>query len=801
MRADVLKYGDRGPYLSGNGYAYTASVEMARAKNKSVQVTKRTDNQALDPRYPTGVPPVLTPNIFVAAPQALNFSAGDLVTQDLAGYVTGTDASGYVMSLVPVTGTLAGVGLTLNSNTIIFGTAVQANFTYRLRVTKSGYTFDAPTTSQIIVAAAAVTVIPIRAPFFTVTPDQATPKNDLAWDWANGDVEIWRGVDGATPALYQTRTAPGTQPALTFTGTTLGGATPATFNRSGNDITISNVVDGGFANASDLANLMAAAVTLGIGQSVNCTLPVFAGDPNSEAGIGIRQALVAMSPSVQLARRPDASNSATPMLSRATQGGTVTWKADATVNGLVDARIVRPNSTDYRFDQYALNNILAITTHTVPMSGGQYAYAYCNRVLPGAAISAQITNVYVNALGTGTYSDTSVSGGHVYVYLIRTKVGASFSEFSAPISATIQLPATGVIKFGPGILDQFTPPAVNGISGYRPDLAVHLNALKAHIDRIRNITYIRGLAINVYWAAVEGDIAGQYKTQWLQDILDYAQAAGKLIYLRVETGVFGGYASIYDIYPRYIVDNATTYGVTPLVSLQNGAYKGQTSCNWKVGVADRINAYMAFFGNLFNNHPAMEFIKPIGETSISVQNGVQGFSPEAFAAQIIRSYPLWRQAWPSVSIGVGVNDMGADANIISLYEAGIQYYIAFGGPDVWPGDVDQSLKIFKGLIGGKDYSSILDWTIEAQYQSFQGRWTIAQLWGAMVNGYTGADDGITVGSPKCRRLIMYVNEATGTAAQKYETGEKPFYASVNGRVYQESGVTPVPSSYPAVIRR
>lgn len=440
MRADVLKYGNRGPYIAGTGYEYSASVEMARAAIKKLTVVPRTDNQALDPRYPTGVPPVSVPVIVVATPPGLTLTAGDTISQALASYVTGADASGYVMSLVAVSGTLAGVGGVLTTTTLS-GTAVQGNFTYRLRVTKSGFTFDAPATTQIAVAAAVIadTLAPNTPKFFTIATDSVTPKVDLAGDYpmdqrsatvgptdkVSVDIEratVTAGVIGAY-SIVTTKTASLDQPNPILALYALGAATIGSASKSGADITLSNVVDGLIGNSNDDCNFYGGPITLPVGGRVGLTLPAFSsGYEWSVGGLMIRQSLTSKDKSLQILRRATATpEKGAPMLSRATLNAVLTYTNDATVTGEVDAVIERGASNTWIFSVYSGGNIVAVTTHTVAMTGPIYVGPYLSREAPGAAISAIFKNFWVSANARWTYSDTTVVAGQVYAYRIRGK--------------------------------------------------------------------------------------------------------------------------------------------------------------------------------------------------------------------------------------------------------------------------------------------------------------------------------------------------------------------------------------------
>jgi len=348
--------------------------------------------------------------------------------------------------------------------------------------------------------------------------------------------------------------------------------------------------------------------------------------------------------------------------------------------------------------------------------------------------------------------------------------------------------STKAMKWHPGSYAWYSPGSTDGVPGYRFDVPQYRDSILSFLDSIKNEPSVKGILVAGYPRSFEGDTAGDFSAGFAATdaILARAQQYGKYVMFRYETGLFGNYASIYHIYPRYIVDGGQ-YGYSKLVSLTNGAYKGTTMRMWQQATMDRAIAVSAAYGARYNNHPNFEMITMVGETSISVQDGVDGFSTSNYLSQIVRAIPAFRSHWPNTGIRIGANDMGPDSNLTALYAAGAKAGIGFGGPDVWPGDVTQADRIFAGLDSNynrtyTDYRNTIPWAVEAQYQSFMGRWTPAQLWGAMVNGYTGTDDGKTLPSLQTRYFIWYVNEYAGDAKDKWSTGTLPFIRSVNGQI-------------------
>lgn len=401
--------------------------------------------------------------------------------------------------------------------------------------------------------------------------------------------------------------------------------------------------------------------------------------------------------------------------------------------------------------------------------------------------TGEYRQVAVNSLN---YKATSGAKLPAAVFVLKAAASADPATPADPdVPDTPIPPVTGAaIKWNPGNYAWFSPGAVNGVPGYRFDIAVHRDAILAFLDSIKNEPTVKGILVAGYPKSFEGDTAGDFAAGFaaLDAILAHAQQYGKRVMVRYETGLFGNYGSIYDSYPRYLVDGSQ-YGYTKLISLTDGTYKGVTARMWQQSTMDRAIAVSAAYGARYNAHPNFEMITMIGETSISVKDGVDGFSPANYSAQIQRAMPLFRAAWPNTGIRIGANDMGADSNILALYDQGVKYGIAFGGPDVWPGDVTQA----DALFAKRGLQDTLPWAVEAQYQSFMGKWTPAQLWGAMASGYTGTDSKQVLPSLKVRYFIWYVNEFAGQAKDKWSSGTLPYIRSISGAV----GSTACPSSY------
>jgi hypothetical protein len=348
------------------------------------------------------------------------------------------------------------------------------------------------------------------------------------------------------------------------------------------------------------------------------------------------------------------------------------------------------------------------------------------------------------------------------------------------------------IKWHPGAYVWYSPPGVDGVSGYRADLAVHRQRVLDFIESIKDEPSIRGIQLVVFWRALEGDTPGDYTAGFaaIDEILARLAKYNKRLMLGFQTVVFGGFASIYDIFPRYVVDDGR-YGVTELGFY---GYGGMTALTWQRDTGDRVVALSQAYGARYDAAPNFEMLT-LGETALQVPFGVEGFSNQAVLAELQHILTAARGHWPHTALRVGANDLAPDPLMTQLFKTCADLHVAVGGPDVWPLDVTQADRVFVGLDDQHrqvytDYRDQLPWSVEIQWQSFGGQFTLAQLHDATMSGYTAG--GFAMPSMKTKYLIWYVNESNGNASTQWLTAELPFI-----RAHSAPYSTDCPSLYPA----
>jgi hypothetical protein len=835
---------------------------MARSAVRSVAIINRTDRQAWDGHCPNGVPPVSVPVIFVAAPPDLSYTAGQSVSQNLASYVTGTDASGYVMSLVAVFGTLAGVGLSL-STTTISGTAVQAGFTYKLRATKGGFTFDAPATSQVVVSPVVVTdtQAPTIPAFPTIVVDTATPKCTPSVDFPMDirpnpsdrvKVECWKtittnGVLG-TETLLGTVTASVDQPNPVFATGIIGAATPGTVTYSAGNVSFANILDGTYSDSADQVNYCLAPVTWAVGATFSLVLNApTSGSAYSEVALSIRASLTSMAPSIRLIVR--SSGVASPLLYRPSQGAALSYVGDFSISGSAPVRATRLVNDQFRLEHYdaATGQVINTLICTLVMPTLVYFGADCDRVIPGAAMTAAVNQLCFSVAGRASFEDLATPSGFTYGYRFKGKDSATVansSAFSTSVAGTISPVAGNAIKYHPG--DYIWPPpgatpdnypgdgSLGGISGRRFDMPIHRDAYLAFLDEIAPYPEIIGIQIVADWKALEGDTPGNHTAGFdaMDAILARAVLRGKRVMLSWQTVVFGNFARLSDIFPTYLGNQATPtdatggYGLTTMTGNDGTEYHGVTARTWQRHTGDRVIAVSNAWAARYNPHPNFEMIT-MGETALDCQPGLNGFSVDNQETELLRQIPLMRAAWQNTAIRIGANDFHPDDRMNRLLDMCDLHYCGVGGPDIWLGDVTQADRQFAGYNEPDwpnhavpqparqqiytDRRDRIPWAIEVQFQSFSGYngyfWTLAMLRNGTLNGYTPLNQAFQpngfapIVGMKTKYLVWWRNDYAGAQSTWWQTagtGQRDFIRA--NPLYPLGTVVAAPSRYPAVNR-
>lgn len=758
---------------------------MPRAALKFVTVTARTDNGCVDARFPDGVPSAPLDIVIAAIPDITGIATGAYSENLRTLYVSGTDASGSVLSLTTISGSLGTVGLSLSTDTLT-GTATAGEVVLRLVVTKSGQTFVSNQFARTVTVAVPPDTLPPTIPVGLTATRISNTRIDLSVDWpadpVTGSVTatdpvkvlIEKAEDGGSFGALTTLTAASSQPVQEFTASAVGSMTSPNASQTGSDITLT-VTDGNFHNSTD-AMLFAGAPVSGDFE-VACQLPVFtSGYQWSQAGLCIRQNRTTLSPCVFVARRADAAGNGTPLVYRSSQGGNVGYTADAQISGAVDAKISRVgNVFTYRVWNAATSSWTTIGSATVVMTDPVEAGVFAMRVQSGAAISPVCGSVRINQLGAGSYSDTAVTADHVYQYRARSRDSASTPNtsdynFTTSISTTA---ATGQRDFHPG----------HGMT-LDPGSGATLASRLSHIAQIASETTVPLVAHFFRWSELE-TTRGNYDAGFalVDQYLAACEDADKYFCLWVKDSIFGNTTSV----PK---TDAHSFLPTYHDTLGGGPYLWPGGTNWNgylLGTArldsplvmDALIALFVAYAQRYNNHPRFEMIGN-AETSVGVPNGYQGWSAVNFETQIKRLMVEGAKAWTKKGLRLPANYASSDIAMQSLVAVANTNRWSVGGPDTTPTRSFTANRVFNGNLGGIDYRGLTPWVSEAQATElggYQGTFTPQQLWDQTQTGTLA-----TGGSMMPNYFFWDRNTYAGGTAQRWSTGILPFIRSINGAI-------------------
>jgi len=338
--------------------------------------------------------------------------------------------------------------------------------------------------------------------------------------------------------------------------------------------------------------------------------------------------------------------------------------------------------------------------------------------------------------------------------------------------STTGVPSSQSIKWHPGHYA-----ALDGMlraSNRSALMAEHM----VQIEEIAREPNVAGVQLYVQWSALEGDTPGDYAAgmAMLQNYLDALAPSGKRLMVALFHVQFGGYPpdDLSLFFPSYVWKNPSgQYGTT---AMRNGI----TSRVWQQATMDRLIHQMQAYGARFDSDPYFEMVA-LGETSVAIDTGVDGFSNTNLLAQFKRLYTATRAAWPRTALRLAANYVGSDGQTADLISFCVGVRCAIGGPDVIPSEDIQANRIFSGGGGGTDYRGILPFVAEVQSPELgghEGTWTPFELYDHSMNGNASA--GINATRPQY--FIWLRNTWSGGAAQQWSTGILPFIRSVNGAV-------------------
>lgn len=365
-----------------------------------------------------------------------------------------------------------------------------------------------------------------------------------------------------------------------------------------------------------------------------------------------------------------------------------------------------------------------------------------------------------------------------------------------PVVATTPVVSGGAIKWHPGHYAFIAPTLFTG----RQET---LDGILSFIDSIAQEPTVKGVQVMGYWGEFEGATPGDYSRGFatLDAILARAAKHKKYVILSIMPAVFGGYGSDWSAFlPAYLI-NQSQYGITEFDL--NGS--GLQARIWQKATSDRLIALTNAYGARYNSHPNFEMFT-IGETSVNVSEGKDGYSLGALDEQLTRQMSAARAAFPNTAIRLGANWYGSDGWMIALLKRAAEMDIAVGGPDVVPRSAVQSNQVFTGASAGStDLRGIVPFIAEVQSPSLGGKvgtYTAEQLFLAAMEGVSTRSGGETGSGTAVFRavepqyFVWYVNTWSGGAEQKWDSGILPYIRKINGAVFS----TACPKGYSAGCR-
>jgi hypothetical protein len=197
---------------------------------------------------------------------------------------------------------------------------------------------------------------------------------------------------------------------------------------------------------------------------------------------------------------------------------------------------------------------------------------------------------------------------------------------------------------------------------------------KAHFSQISKLDAdpaVKGIKLQIYWAALEGPKAGDYSQGF--EVLDaYLEKLGSLknprrLMLVISERSFGTYNetrmdAIKAILPEYIV-TAPEYGY----AFGDGSGGlGLAAKIWQQPTMDRLIALSQALAKRYDNHPLFEMVG-FDETTFGLPGS--GFDLAAYQAQLERWFEASSKVWKHTQLRLNANFSGSDAKMRALIES------------------------------------------------------------------------------------------------------------------------------------
>ena len=696
---------------------------MSRAAVRQVVLVPRQDTGFLDAHYPDGIVAGSTISLS-PIPDIVTITAGQTYTEDFAGYISG---SGYTVNFVPISGTLAAVGLTaaghtftpqLTQNflpaferpapgvqTVLSGVTIAGSVFLQMQVSK-GTELHLSNIFQRTVVQPTDTAGPTVGEGLTVTvlgstatlsgdyPSDPTAPGILASGLAR--VIVQSSTDQTTWSTAGTIVPPnpGASPPLSsFTIGSPAGSNSA--SQTGHEVDFT--VNGGLFGASSDAVLTYGAQMQGDYELI-ATVGTFSSTATfAESGLMVRGDTSAGSAYARVSRRPSGSSGLT--FAWRVPGGSMQFATIADPNASSDLLMRIEKQGDTYTGSYWAGSWVTIGSASVSMSQSTYALGYASTATTGTTVNTAIKEFSINILGQWTLQ-VPLSPGVIEFFRFYGQDGTgNTGGISSTVSAT---PASsGLKKHTPGnwiILDPNTT------------FAAQLTRI-AVLGAIPNSNIV-GIEVWKNWATMENPqlVGGraQYDGSWdstgksgltgLLQLINACTTAGFKFAFHNYT-FYGGSSNslpakhVDSFTPAYLAGAA--YGPTNAAQglfgdqwvncYASGINIGVVPILWNQAVMDRLVAmavwYMSPSGGNLDANPTVEIMSWIDETA---PHPVAGYSDAAMMSTFIGPNGYVARvsaASPDTDLQLWLNFIQNSQNYPAILADAFANKASIGGPD------------------------------------------------------------------------------------------------------------------------
>lgn len=780
---------------------------MTRAAAKRVTITPRTDNGALDGRYPNGVPPA-PPDITVSQsiPDAASIPAGSAYSNDLSVYVSGTGTAGAVYSIEQIVGTMAGIGLSFSGTTLSGSNPTAGSASLRLRLDKSGYTFRSNTFARTVTAAAPPDIYPPTIgppPEATVISSSAVnvttqwpmdPQTPAAIASGMASLQWQRSSNaGSFINVGSPIAAPGLGELQSWTQVKIG-ANPVSdaVTQVGPDFNFS-VSAGAVGSTADV--LTGAYITLSGNFDFFAYIPAWtASGTYDEAGIMLRQSLDPASAMVQFANFVPSGGAGVGVASRSALGA-VKVVNGGTASNLPTNRWVRlqrsANVITASFKSASVEQWTTLSSVTLSLSDPIYLLVYACRNATGTSVTPSVQRVTVNLLGDLTLNDTGLAALTTVQYRTTAKDvqgNASTSDTSLAVTTSS---SGGTIKknFGSYAFDITRPSTPGTFAGSLFPIIDAMDA--AFVDNTSNPPKrFIGVQFELSWFWIENAAGGTPDWTIIDQVLAKLAAVSAargvdyklIIYFEGGEGFgktpatpqpikFSGTTTALSIAPDFII-NGLTPGAGP--GVVNGFYGQQCIAIWRQNEMTALINILTLMGARYDANPHVEMLIPITETGCNVgnialpanQGGDPTYSGSNLVTQLKRLIVAMKTAWPTTSkclfnnwVGNGMNT----AQLVDLSQFAVANGWGMGGPDILYGGTGGSPTAGDNILtgaagfGGIDYRG----TIPINYQDQAN-------WGAWTNQTQALTLNYAIAHLKATHVVFEWSDTLGPAGTNWQ---------------------------------